>query len=99
MGKPVPIYIGTLRLRVGAHTRGSKTFQYPEEKKSTSPTEFVLAGRYCVSSGERTRRSPEPRQVVGAVVREECGIYARKVTKLSVSRSRWKAAPQRVIVP
>ena len=51
MGKPVR-FAGHPDILVGKRTRGSKTFQYPEEKKT-----MLRKQQYFLSSGERKGRS------------------------------------------
>jgi hypothetical protein len=54
MGKPL-VLARDFDSLVGEYTRGSKTFQYPEENKT-----IRLLAEHFLSSGERKGNSPNP---------------------------------------
>ena len=74
MGKPFRILCGKPCRMTGLHTRGSKTFQYPEEKKSIDIA--------SVAASERaTAQSPDSN--IGAVVRRKFRILYEESYKIA----------------
>ena len=99
MGKPVSLELTPCGLRT-ALTRGSKTFQYPEENK-LKRISWVAASE---SEQAQTTLLSLHAEMCARIVGWGCKagtsqFIVRKVTKLFIRRSFWKEAPQRVIVP
>ena len=84
MGQPGGSDSSTVQ-RTG-RTRGTETSKYPEEKKTNSDS---------ASSGERTRQSPNRSRSNAA-----SGVVGPSTKRhRKVSRTGWKAGPQRVKAP